>query len=182
VSAERGETTALVVAIPEAEPVVGPWRDRYCADAVARGIPPHITILVPLVPRTEVDDALLGSLRALFAPIPPFAYELARLESFPGVAWLAPEPSAPFHDLIERACSAFPDHPPYGDPALEPVPHCTIGVDDDPLQVTAMLDELRASLAPELPIRCRASSVDLLEEREDGAWTLRATFLLQGPP
>lgn len=172
--------TALIVASPEAEPVVAPWRERYSAEAVARGVPPHITILIPLVPAAAIDADLLTRLRALFAPVRPFDYELATVESFPAVAWLAPEPAAPFHGLIARTRAAFPEHPPYGDPTLEPVPHCTIGVDEDPTRVAGMLDELRQVLAPWLPIRCRATSVDLLEQREDESWLLRERFPLAG--
>lgn len=173
-------TTALIVASPEAEPVLAPWRRRYSAEAVERGIPPHITILVPFVPAAAIDADVLTRLRALFAPVRPFDYELAKVESFPAVVWLAPEPAAPFHELIVRTREAFPQHPPYGDPTLEPVPHCTIGVDDDPARVAAMLDELRQELGRSLPIRCRASSVDLLEQREDESWLLRERFPLAG--
>jgi 2'-5' RNA ligase len=171
-------TTALIVTIPEAEIVVGAWRQRYSAEAVERGVPPHITILIPLVPAAEVDGNLLARLRALFATVRPFDYELATLESFPAVVWLAPEPAAPFRELIARTREAFPQYPPYGDPTLEPVPHCTIGVDDDPDRVASMLDELRRALGPSLPIRCRATSVDLLQQREDESWLLRERFAL----
>ena len=124
--------TALVVVADAAEDVLAPWRRRYDASALARRIPSHITILFPFVPTAEVDDDLLSALHGLYRPLAPFGYELSRLETFPGVAWLAPDPSGPFHELIERTRTAFPDRPPYGDPALEPVPHCTIGVTDDP--------------------------------------------------
>jgi len=180
VSGAGGRVTALVVSIPEAEAMVDPWRRRYCADAVERDIPPHVTILFPLVPAADVDDHLAARLRELFAPVEPFDYELARIESFPGVAWLAPEPARPFHELIARTREAFPEHPPYGDPTIEPVPHCTVGVDDDSVRVAAMLDELRRSLAPQLPIRCRAASVDFFEEREDERWAVRESFPLVG--
>jgi 2'-5' RNA ligase len=173
-------TTALIVASPEAEPVVAPWRRRYAAEAVERGVPPHITILVPLVAAAAVDADLLTRLRTLFAPIRPFDYELATVESFPAVVWLAPEPAAPFKELIARTREAFPEHPPYGDSTLEPVPHCTIGVDDDPTRVAAMLDEVRQALGPRLPIRCRATSIDLLQQRDDQSWLLRERFPLAG--
>ena len=172
--------TALIVACPEAEAVVAPWRRRYAAEAVERGVPPHVTILVPLVPAAAIDADLLTRLRALFSHVRPFDYELATVESFPAVVWLAPEPTVPFHELILRTRNAFPEYPPYGDPTLEPVPHCTIGVDDDPTRVAEMLDELRQALGPRLPIRCRATSVDLLEQRQDESWLLRERFPLAG--
>ena len=38
--------TALVVVIPELEPLVAAWRDRLTADG-PRGMPPHVTLLYP---------------------------------------------------------------------------------------------------------------------------------------
>ena len=128
------------------EDVLTPWRRRYDASAVERGIPSHITILFPLVPAAEVHDDVLSGLRGVYGPIAPFGCELSRIETFPGVAWLAPEPAAPFHVLIERTRAAFPDRPPYGDAALEPVPHCTVGVTDDRQALEAMGAELRSGL------------------------------------
>lgn len=172
--------TALVVVAGEADDALLPWRRRYAASAVERRIPAHVTILFPLVPAADVDEGLLSRLRDVYAPAAPFAYELARVESFPGVAWLAPEPAAPFHDLIARTRAAFPAHAPYGDPTLEPVPHCTVGVSEEPAHLEPVLAELRSGLAPLLPIRCVAREVSLLEEHPDATWSLRAAFRLGG--
>jgi 2'-5' RNA ligase len=172
--------TALVVIADAAETLVAPWRRRHNRHAVERRLPAHVTILVPLVPAVMVDDRLLAELRALYAPVVPFDYELAAVESFPGVVWLAPQPSAPFHALIARTRAAFPDHPPYGDPALDPVPHCTIGVDDEPARLEAMLEEIRIGLGPALPISCEADSAWLLQEGRDGTWSRRASFPFEG--
>ena len=147
---------------------------------VERRLPAHITILFPLVPGATVDDGLLDELQALYAQHAQFSYALASVRSFPGVVWLAPQPSAPFHDLIARTRAAFPDHPPYGDPALAQVPHCTIGVDDDPVRLEAMAEEVVAGLGPSLPIPCEATSACLLEERADGTWSTRASFPFEG--
>ena len=172
--------TALVVLAAEAAAPLLPWRRRYAASAVERRIPAHVTVLFPLVPAAEVDERLLSGLRDLYAPAAPFAYELARLESFPGVAWLAPEPAAPFHELIARTRAAFPAHPPYSDPTLEPVPHCTVGVAGQPAHLEPVLTELRSGLAPLLPIHCVAREVSLLEEHADATWSLRASLPLEG--
>lgn len=171
--------TALVVLAAEAEAPLLPWRRRYAASAVERRIPAHVTVLFPLVPAAEVDERLLSRLRDLYAPGAPFAYELARLESFPGVAWLAPEPTAPFDELIARTRAAFPAHPPYGDPTLDPVPHCTVGVAEE-AHLEPVLAGLRSGLVPLLPIRCVAREVSLLEEHPDGTWSLRAALPLEG--
>lgn len=172
--------SALVVVAAEAEPVVGDWRLRYQRESVEKGLPPHLTILFPFVPATEIDGALLAKLRRLYEPFRPFAYELASVESFPDAAWLAPAPAKPFHELVEITRHAFPSLPPYGDPEHVVVPHCTVGTDDDSNRVEAMVRELHAGLGPRLPVRCRADEVVLLGEKPDGTWMRRGAFLLRG--
>ena len=176
--------TALVVVADAVDETLAPWRRRFHAWSAERGIPAHLTILFPFVPASRVDGELLASLRTLYAPVAPFAYELARVESFPGVAWLAPEPAAPFLDLIAAARAAFPDDPPYGDPTLEPVPHCTVGGDmgdeDDDRTLAAMLAELRDGLGPSLPLACRAEAATLLVEQADGTWARGPAFPFEG--
>ena len=141
---------------------------------------PSGTALVVVADAADVDDDLLARLRSLYASTAPFAYALTRVDSFPGVAWLAPEPTAPFLELIGRTTAAFPDCPPYGDPALEPVPHCTVGVVDDPTELPPVLEALREGLEPLLPIRCEARDVALLAERDDGSWAVHTRFPLEG--
>jgi len=172
--------TALAVVADDAEEATAPWRRRHNASAVERLVPAHVTVLFPLVPAVEVDDDLLARLRALYASMTPFAYALTRVDSFPGVAWLAPDPAAPFLELIGRTSAAFPGYPPYGDPALEPVPHCTVGVVDDPAELPSVLEALRDGLEPLLPIRCEARDVALLAERDDGSWAVHTRFPLEG--
>ena len=176
--------TALVVVADAADGTLAPWRRRFHGWSVERGIPAHLTILFPFVVAAQVDADLLTSLRALYAPVAPFAYELARVESFPGVAWLAPEPAAPFRELIAATRAAFPDHPPYGDPTLEAVPHCTVGGDtgdeNDVRVLAAMLAELRDGLGPSLPLACRAEAATLLVEQADGTWARGTAFPFEG--
>jgi 2'-5' RNA ligase len=175
-----GAGSALVVVASEAEPVVAAWRHRYHGHSVARGVPPHVTVLFPFVPTAGLEDDVCEELRRLYAPLATFAYDLVSVETFPTSAWLAPEPAGPFLDLIAITRAAYPEHPPYGDPELVPVPHCTVGVADDAAAVEEMARELRARLGPHLPIRCRAGELTLLEERPDGTWATRATFPFEG--
>ncbi len=64
--------TALIIAVPEAEPVVGEWRERY--DNARLGVPAHVTLLFPFVALEKLDDALLAELRELFASQPAFSF------------------------------------------------------------------------------------------------------------
>jgi 2'-5' RNA ligase len=175
-----GGRTALVVVTREAEPVVSPWRLRYLRATVERGIPAHVTILFPFVPAGAVGAELAARLRDLYAPVEPFRCDLASVDSFPGYAWLSPEPAARFLELIAITRRAFPELPPYGDPDLAPVPHCTIGADDDPTRLDEIVAELRAGLDPQLPIRCKVEAITLLEELDDETWIERESFPFVG--
>lgn len=168
--------SALVVVASEAEPVLATWRRRFHSRSVERGLPPHLTVLFPFVPAADLRDDVREELRRLYAPLATFVYDLVSVETFPTTAWLAPSPAGPFLDLIAITRAAYPEYPPYGDPELVPVPHCTVGTDDAPRAVEEMARELRAGLGPKLPIRCRADGLTLLEERPDGTWVTRATF------
>jgi 2'-5' RNA ligase len=172
--------SALVVVAAEAEPIVGEWRLRYQRGAVERGLPAHLTVLFPFVPAAEIDDELLTELRRLYAAVWPFVYELASVESFPDAAWLAPIPAEPFHALVDVARQAFPALPPYGEPEHVVVPHCTIGTDNDPDAVEAMVRALREGLGTQLPIRCRATELVLLAEGMDGRWAQQEAISFEG--
>jgi 2'-5' RNA ligase len=161
--------TALVVAVDEAEPVVGDFRRRF-DPAVHRRIPGHVTMVFPFASPDVVDaDAVWH----LYRGAPSFDFELARVERFPEHVWLAPEPKDRFVDLTCRRIRRFPDRPPYGgvydDDAI---PHLTIasGGAVDEAEAAA-----RRELGP-LPIAARAEEVTLPEEQPDQAWVARAAF------
>ena len=57
---------AVIVAVPEAEDVVGPQRaalDR----AASWGVPAHVTVLYPFVPPAKIDDRIIRALARRFA-------------------------------------------------------------------------------------------------------------------
>ena len=175
----EGRRTGLAVAVPdEADSILAPWRGRYLAESVERGIPAHLTILVPFARASEVTSTLHLSLGELYASLPAFDYDLTEIRTFPDCAWLAPEPSAPFDELIAAIRARFPDYPPYGDSEVEPVPHCTVGVTDDAETLGLMVEELEAGLANALPLRCRASEVTLWRELDEGRWVADAVYAL----
>jgi hypothetical protein len=105
----RGET-ALVVVIPEVEPLVAPWRERFTADG-ARGMPPHVTLLYPFADEAEVNDVLTDVEDAL-APFAPFEATFARTARWPDVLYLEPAQPRPFVALVEALAAAFPQYPP----------------------------------------------------------------------
>ena len=67
--------TALVVLIPELEPLIGDWRRRYTGDG-ARDMPPHVTLIYPFADAAAVDKRLETVARVLsaFGPFPVDVY------------------------------------------------------------------------------------------------------------
>jgi 2'-5' RNA ligase len=116
--------TAVIVPVPAAAPVVDRWRELTCNAKPSLGIPPHITLLFPFV--TPVTGELVSELGGVFAQVPAFSLELGMVGRFPGVVYLAPEPTAPFAELTAELVRRHPDHQPYGGEAFPVVPHLTI--------------------------------------------------------
>jgi hypothetical protein len=171
------ERTALVVEVPEAAAAVDAWLERTANAKPSNGVPAHVTVLYPFVPAAEVDEALLADLRALFAGLPSFAFELRECRHFPAVLYLAPEPPEPFVALTEVVVAAYPGYPPYEGVFAEVVPHLTAAEGDH-----AALARAEGEIRPLLPIHAEAREVVLLEEvdHELGRWRTHSRLPL-GP-
>ena len=166
--------SALIVTVPEAEPVVGELRERY--DNARLGIPAHITLLFPFVPAEKLDNALFADLHELFSTQPPITFTLTRLTEFPDqTLWLVPEPSEAFRTMTDLIVRQFPDYPPYEGIHEQVIPHLTVAAGDSSLR-----DEVDAAVSPHLPIRAEARHVVLLEEWPDSHWSTRGRFALGG--
>jgi 2'-5' RNA ligase len=161
--------TALVIVIEDAGPFDG-VRGEFAVEAVASGVPFHITLLYPFAPATE---AVVAETRAFFAERPALEFELTRVAAWPRVVYAVPEPDVELrecmHDLFER----FPESPPYGGIHDEVIPHATLGEEVDG---PAVRDEIERRLEPHLPRRCQARDVALLEEFAPGRWRERERF------
>lgn len=166
--------TALVVEVPEAEPLVSEWRAKHDWSA-QHGVPAHITLLYPFVPTEKVDEALFADLRELFAAHAAFSFALPRVARFPEVAWLAPLPDEPFRHLIAAIVARYPDYPPYEGIHEEVIPHLTVAEGDTELQ-----DRVESALSGRLPIAAQAREIALLAEDELGWWHRRERFPLGG--
>ena len=90
--AERGQT-AVVVPVPNAEPVVSAWRERF-DDSAGLGMPAHITVLYPFLSEQRLRDGALHALRDLCAESPTLDVQFARTGRFADVLYLAPEPAS----------------------------------------------------------------------------------------
>ena len=136
-------------------------------------MPAHITVLFPFVPVDELDDQVSEELRELFAREPSFDFELPRVERFPEVVWLAPEPPEPFNRLTQLVFERFPDYPPYEGVHETVIPHLTVAEGD-----AAVQEAVEAALTPHLPIRGRAERITLLVEDERCVWHATGRFAL----
>ncbi|MFZ3473336.1 2'-5' RNA ligase family protein [Streptomyces sp. 4.24] len=167
--------TALIVRIPEADPVVGAWRDRL--DPAARtGVPAHVSVLYPFLEESRIDDSTLADLAAVLCPHPAFDLRFERTGRFPGLLYLAPEPDAPLRRLTLAVTGRWPEAPPYGGRHADPAPHLTVAQ----RAPAAAEDAAEADLAGRLPFTARVRSVELVAY--DGtAWHERARFPLRAP-
>jgi 2'-5' RNA ligase len=166
--------SAVVIAFPDAAPVVDAWRERTSDDKPSMGIPPHVTLLFPFVAADVIDEAILGELGALFTATPPFAVSFPEVRRWPGVAYLAPEPQEPFSRLTDTLVTRWPDYPPYEGIHETVIPHLTVAYGDE-----ALLGEVEADVLPQLPIDVRVADALLLGEVEPRVrWRERARFPL----
>jgi 2'-5' RNA ligase len=165
--------TALVLLVPQAEPLVLDWRQLY-DPAAAEGVPAHVTVLVPFMDYERIDDACSRTLRDAVAGTAALDLVFSEIRRFPGTLWLAPEPAKPIAALTERLTARFPDYPIYGGAFAEIVPHLTIAQGDD-----GVLDKVEAAVRPRLqsPIRARVESCALFAHKP-GQWQQMRNFPL----
>ena len=169
--------SALVVPVPEAEPVVARWR-LGLDPAAAAGIPAHVTVLYPFLPLEDIDEGVITELRALLATSPAFAFHLAAVRWFgTDVVWLAPEPDQPFRSLTELVTIRWPECPPYGGTYEDVIPHLTIGDGGDRGEMV----QAAGAVAGALPVAAMASEVSLLGS-VGASWEVLASFALKTQP
>ena len=164
--------TALIITVPEADPVVGGWRHRY--DPSERdGVPAHVTVLYPFLEPDRVDERAIAALRDLFSTHDPFDLGFHRCARFPGMVYLAPEPDGPLRALTGAVAARWPEAPPYRGRFEDPVPHLTVTQDQD----ENVNQRVEADLSNRLPVLTRVESVQLVV-RETEKWRGWDSFAL----
>jgi len=150
--------TALIVAVPEAEPAVG--RFRFALDhAAGWGVPAHVTVLYPFLPPEQITDDVLTALGQVIEAVTRFEVMFTDVRWFENnVVWLAPQPDDGFRRLTTAVWQRFPEAPPYAGAHAEAVPHLTIG-HDAPVSVLRHAGE---SVRAHLPIRASVEAVRLI--------------------
>lgn len=152
--------TLLALMVPEAEPLVGSFRDQYDPSA-RRGLGAHITLIYPFIDSELLTPALLARLRHVAAEIPAPMFRLAHVDTFPSVVWLAPEPAKPIVQIATALEQAFPDHPKGGGAFPDFVPHLSVARHVQQ-EKAVLVNELEARLADHGPVYGWCESLSLL--------------------
>ena len=166
--------THLILPVPAADALVGPYRARLDPSASV-GVPAHITLLGPFVERDALRRDDLTALAELFAATPSMRFALVRVARFEHSLYLEPEPAEPFVALIEALWRRWPDHPPYGGAHREIVPHLTVAVGE------SAFEAVRAALEPRLPLSAEAREAWLIVRTQAGNWAVHRRFALAPP-
>ena len=162
----EGES-ALVVALPEADLVVGHVRREH--DPSGReGMPAHVTLLTPFVPagRWSADHA--ARLAGALADMTPFEARFRRTGRFgKTTVYLVPEPEDTFTRFAMSVAAAFPEYPPHGGAFSQVLPHLTLahGVPE------AALDAVESAMEGRVDFRVRVRDVALFFRDPGGRWT-----------
>ncbi len=173
--------TALVVAVPEAEPVVSEHR-RHLDTSASWGVPAHVTVLYPFVAPGAVTERLITDLSAAVATVGPFDVAFAATGWFDqDVLWLAPEPAEPFRDLTTAVWAAFPDHPPYAGAHDGSTPHLTVA--ERSHADLATLRAVERAVQGCLPVSARIEEVLLIAgTAAPASWAVLRTLPLRAGP
>jgi hypothetical protein len=147
----------VVVPVPEAEPLVSPWRSRFDTSA-ARGMPAHITVLYPfLKPRCLTDD-VIADLTDACARQPALDVVFRRTARFTNVLYLDPDPADDLLQLTFDLAGHWPQAPPYNGEFDEIIPHLTVAQDVG----ADLLDTVDSELSACLPLAARLVEAHLL--------------------
>ncbi|WP_106403789.1 2'-5' RNA ligase family protein [Actinocorallia populi] len=168
----RTGTTALIVAVPEAEPVVARWRHRY-DHAAAAGARAHVTVLFPFLDANRIDATVVSELAQMFARHQKFTARFRRTARRPSILYLPAEPADRFSRLTKDVVARWPDCPPYGGKYPGTVPHLTVAIRRPDL----ILDQVDRGLTDHLPLTAAITSVDLVAF-EGRSWHRHHSFEL----
>jgi 2'-5' RNA ligase len=159
--------------VPEAEPVVSGVRARHDL-SVQLGVPAHVTLLFPFMPPGAVLASVKSSLGGLFAGFESFSVCFAEVCRWPQVAYLMPQPTAPFIALTRGIEAAFPKYSPYEGSHIEIIPHLTVAQGSAAAAEKAV-EEIAIALGKYGPIQSVCKAATLLEN-SGGPWRVMHTF------
>lgn len=148
-------TTALVILLPAAEPVLAAAR-RVDPALVRPGLPAHVTALYPFVPDGALGDADLAAIRSLAADFAPVDVQLSDFVTAPGFAAI---PAPELQEVTDAVCARWPDVPPYGGRfGPRPAAHLTVAMGGS----ADTLEQVGREVRPLLPVADRAGTLQLV--------------------
>jgi 2'-5' RNA ligase len=163
-----GGTTAIVVPVPAAAPLVRRAGGHH-RRLVRREQPPHVTVVWPFLPAVRLDRDTHAELQRLAAAMPSFTTTFDRIAAFPDVTYLAPADAEPFVRLTEAVAVRWPECPPYGGRFAEVVPHITLCDGAPPAGVR--FDDL-------VPLVVRVTELELAVDHRWRGWRTRGRYRL----
>ncbi|MEV6824562.1 2'-5' RNA ligase family protein [Amycolatopsis sp. NPDC051102] len=165
-------TTALVILLPAAEPVLAAAR-RVDPALVRPGLPAHVTALYPFLPEGSLDDSVLSAVRSLAADLAPAEVRLAEFVTAPGFAAI---PAPEVQGVADAVCARWPEVPPYGGRfGPRPAAHLTVAMGGS----EETLERVGREVRPLLPVVDRAETLQLVALTEHG-WESRLEAPLGG--
>jgi hypothetical protein len=171
--------TAILLCVPEAEPLVHEWRLKGDPSA-AHGVPAHVTLLYPFLPLASIDDGVLAELSWFFRGVDafPVAFTAVRFWASTGVVWVEPSSDA-LVQLTRALARRWPECPPYAGeiPADELIPHLTIVQTEE----RSLRQAAANAVSPGLPFRTVAHEASLWVQDEAGEWSEHTRFPFGAP-
>jgi len=169
--------TSIDIHCGEVDALIAKWRHATVAMA-SRGVPPHITLLYPWR-RAPITAADMSALKSVVKEQRPFSLVFTRVQHFSNrVLYLAVNEDSEVKTLRLKIVAAFPDASPYGGEFSTPITHLTIARAPDDVTFDALMHEVSASVASELPIEIFVREIVVMEEGEDTNWNVHSVIAL----
>jgi 2'-5' RNA ligase len=168
--------SAVLVPVLDTGPLVRELRLQYDPSAKA-GVPPHITLMFPFLPPSELTEAKVDALAVLLSGEKRFEFSLSRVSEFEqGVVYLEPEPAEPFILLTRKIGDLFDLLPFGGEFGDTPVPHLTLTVPESRMT----RDQIATQLVSLLPIPLAAHQAWLMVGSNSSTWKTVARMPFRG--
>ena len=167
--------SALVVEVPESEPIVGSLRDSF--DAVSKlGMPAHITILYPFIKPSDIHSNDLDRIGRLIYGFTEFCFSLKSVGRFPETTYLKPTPEEPFIEMTEVIYKSYPLFPPFGGIHDTVIPHLTVS-NGNSSTADIVEKELNDALSMNGDINSCCKEIVLMSN-QSGRWERMNEFML----